>query len=131
MTEPTDDDRLTDVSTTFDLLSDARRRGVLYALEQNERTTLDTLAERIARWEQKAGRTTAAADDVRTSLVHAHLPRLADADVIEFDPATGTVELTDEIGALRPFLRRTRELDPSIPRLDRSHAIDWASETGD
>lgn len=130
MAEPTDGDRLSDVSTAFDLLSESRRRGVLYSLELSERTTLDTLSERLARWERKAGRATAVAD-VRTSLVHAHLPRLADAGVVEFDRATGAIEATDEVGPLRPFLLKTRESEPSIPRLDRSHATDWASETGD
>lgn len=130
MTEQTDGDRLSTVSAAFDLLSDARRRGVLYALELNERTNLDTLGERLARWERKAGRTTTA-DEIRTSLVHAHLPRLADAGVVEFDAATGTVEATDEVDTLRPFLRKTRDNEPSMPRFGHSRAPDWASETGD
>lgn len=130
MTEATSADRPLDVDSAFDLLSEARRRGVLYALDRNARTNVDTLAARISRWEADDGKTSTD-DDVRTMLVHSHLPKLADADVVTYDHESGVVEATEKTAELEPLLRCTRERDPSLPRIGVSHAPKWVSETGD
>ncbi|NEU57136.1 hypothetical protein [Halorussus sp. MSC15.2] len=38
-----------------------------------------------------------------TMLHHNHLPRLEDADVVEYDPAESRVELTDVATDLEPY----------------------------
>ena len=78
-------------TTTDDLLSapaDARRRFVLHHLRQNgANAKVDELANHVAAWEAD---TTVAdvsddlVEDVRTSLHHVHLPKLADVNVVEW-----------------------------------------------
>jgi len=94
------DERADDVSAAFDLLSNSRRRGVLYAVERGEETTVEELADRISSWLGDAHD----ASSVRLSLVHTHLPRLADAGVVEYDRERGTVELAGGASDLEPYL---------------------------
>ncbi|MFC4449578.1 DUF7344 domain-containing protein [Halorussus aquaticus] len=102
----------------FDLLRDARRRGVLYTLKRNGRTSVAELARRIAAW-QSDERDETDPSAVETSLVHAHLPRLSDASAIEYDRESGTVELADGGEELDPLLRCTREREPDLFRATR------------
>jgi DNA-binding transcriptional ArsR family regulator len=113
MSEQTTNKTIGDVSAAFDLLRDARRRGVLYMLKQNGRTTIDELAHRIAAWQSTDGEESADPVAVKTSLVHAHLPKLADAGAVEYDREETVVELAD-VGELDPLLRCTREREPGF-----------------
>jgi|SRR6056297_1892821 len=114
MTEsvPSDETPL-DVDVAFDLLSNARRRGVLYALERDGATTVGELAPRIAAWQAPNG--DPSPEQVRTSLVHAHLPRLDEAGVVDYEPETGRVEPID-VDSLDPLLRAASE--PPLPTVD-------------
>lgn len=110
MTEHTlADENDADVSAAFDLLSNARRRGVLYAVSRDGTTTVAELADRIAAWQDGDH----SAEDVRTSLVHAHLPRLADAGVVAYDHQRGVVEPTDDANDLEPYLEQTARSETS------------------
>ena len=81
----------------FDLLSNHRRRYTLYYLEQNgEAATIGDLSARIAAWENDILVSDVTYDErkrVYTSLQQVHLPRMDEADVIEFDDRSGAVEL--------------------------------------
>lgn len=71
----------------LDALRDGYRRSVLAHLhERNRPVDVDRLSERISR-----------ADDDFTStavdLHHVHLPKLADAGLVEYDPGEKTVDL--------------------------------------
>lgn len=112
-----------DVSTAFDLLRDARRRGVLYTLRRNGRTSVEELSRRIAAWEPNDGRTATDPETVETSLVHAHLPKLADAGVVEFDRERGAVELADSADELDPLLRSTRERERDLFEAARKQSV--------
>jgi len=80
----------------FDLLSSTRRRYAIYYLQQTPDgvATLDDLTEKVAAWE-----TDTAADDVpedfgqrvRTSLHHTHLPRLDDANIVDYDARSESI----------------------------------------
>ena len=113
MTERTlADENAAEVSAAFDLLSNARRRGVLYAVGRDGRATVDDLAERIAEWQcDDESADSPTADEVRTSLIHSHLPKLVDAGVVAYDRSTGIVRLTESATDLEPYLRRTDESD--------------------
>ncbi|USZ68675.1 hypothetical protein NGM10_02785 [Halorussus salilacus] len=116
MTEHTlADENVAEVSAAFDLLSNARRRGVLYAVGRDGRAAVDDLAERIAAWQRDGGSVEEtggpSADEVRTSLVHVHLPKLADAGVVAYDRSTGIVRLTESATDLEPYLRRSDDSD--------------------
>lgn len=108
-----------DVSAAFDLLRDARRRGVLYTLKRNGRTSVEELAERIAAWQSDEGDETDP-ESVEVSLVHAHLPKLADAGVVEYDREHGAVELAEDGDDLDPLLRCTSEREPELFRASRT-----------
>jgi hypothetical protein len=109
MTEPFGNETVEDVSEAFNLLRNARRRGVLYTLERNERTSVEALASRIAEWQSEESERAPDAGSVETSLVHSHLPKLDAAGVIEYDRDEQVVELAEAAGDLGPLLECTRE----------------------
>jgi DNA-binding transcriptional ArsR family regulator len=83
------------LDATLDLLSNRRRRYVLYYLrEQGETVALEELAEQVASWESDTGDIV---DDERVlaDLYHSQLPRLEEADIVTFDPEEGYVTLAD------------------------------------
>ncbi|MFC4550029.1 MULTISPECIES: DUF7344 domain-containing protein [Halorussus] len=82
----------------FGLLANRRRRYVLYCLSDAGETDLSTdrvaeaVLERERDWDDApdaAGRNRE--DAIRTELHHEHLPRLADAGLIDYDSETRTV----------------------------------------
>lgn len=54
------------------------------------------------------------ADHVRAALHHTHLPKLADAAVLEYDRETGKVALTKRAAALDPLLTAVSESEAAI-----------------
>ena len=88
------------VDTTFDVLSDARRRHALYYLRERESTTLDELATVLAGWlnarEDGAGVATPHDREcIRIGLHHGHLPDLSAAGFVHYEPDSGEVALAD------------------------------------
>lgn len=81
----------------FDLLSNHRRRYVLYYLhESDQRAELGELAEVVAAWENEVSVSEVSSADrkrVYTSLQQVHLPRMDDLGVVDFDDREGTVRL--------------------------------------
>ncbi|MFC4988441.1 DUF7344 domain-containing protein [Saliphagus infecundisoli] len=75
----------------FDLLADRQRRYALYYLSEARDgvATVDDLVEHVSRLEDGPGEPGRAS--VRAALEHVHLPKLADAGVIEHDARSGTV----------------------------------------
>jgi hypothetical protein len=94
--------------TIFDILSNPRRRYVLYHLRQEgEPVQLTTLAEHVAAWENETD--VASLNDqqrkrVYVSLYQTHVPKLADAGIIEYDKEEGVVGLADDAGAIDDYL---------------------------
>lgn len=90
MTTP-DGDRSTFVDTAYRILSDRRRRLLLWHLEsRGDEVAVVELADRLAERESvEAERETVAID-----LYHRSLPMLADAEAVEYDTEEGTVALT-------------------------------------
>lgn len=96
-TSPTNDDAAS-------LLSDPRYRTILRRLETTTPTSVVDLADHLTHEEADDERTRIAElgdalfgthRRLRLSLRHAHLPALADAGVVHFDPATNLVSLAD------------------------------------
>lgn len=83
-----DDDAL------FEALANERRRYLLYTLLEDDAWTLDELAGKVAAWETDRPVSSvdeADAERVYASLYHAHVPKLADLEIIEFDRRTETI----------------------------------------
>jgi hypothetical protein len=97
----------------FDILSSARRRYAISILSrQDEPIKLTRLAEEIAALE---GDTTVEDLDkqqrkrVYVSLYQTHVPKLADAGIVDYDSDAGTVELTEGVGAVDTYLSQPSE----------------------
>ena len=78
------DDTSTALDTAFDLLATERRRHALYCLrEADDPVPLLELADRIA--EREADSPADDRERIAVSLGQVHLPKLADAGVVDFD----------------------------------------------
>jgi DNA-binding transcriptional ArsR family regulator len=103
--------------TVFSVLSNQRRRRVLRCLrDEPDGSNIRELSRRIAAWENEVPVdevTYKQRKRVYTSLHQTHLPKLADAHVIDYDRDRGTVALTDHAATLDDFL--TASDAPSVP----------------
>lgn len=98
----------------FSCLTNPKRRFVLYYLQDREIVTVDELAEQVAGWETEtppAEVETEHRERIAEELVHTHLPRLADALFIEYDPRSNTIRYTDPPALLDEVLRLTAQLE--------------------
>lgn len=98
----------------FSCLSDATRRRCLAYLDRSGSVSVPDLAAQLAA--EAADATIANVDRaererVHTTLVHAHLPKLADAGLVEWDREAGTVTLPERSAALRERFRTPPGVD--------------------
>lgn len=111
------------LDTVFTLLSESRRRHLLYHFLENDWANVETLSRQITAWE--AGVQLREVDDddreqVAVSLVHNHLPRLADHDVLEYDPRNGDVVTSSGFEEVRPFVERSYEIEQDADAPEQS-----------
>lgn len=99
----------------FDVLRNQRRRLVMEAIEEeNGQTTLSDLAERIGGIENDKPPNALNAQErkrVYVGLYQCHLPRMDDADAIEFDKNRGTVERGSAADAFVAYLEEEDRSD--------------------
>lgn len=92
----------------FEILSNHRRRMVLYYLRQNgEFLTVNELAEKIAATENEVPvdeLTSQQRKRVYVSLYQTHLPKMAQTNVIDYDEDEGVVRLTDRSNSVDRYL---------------------------
>jgi hypothetical protein len=91
----------------FDILSNRRRRYAVYVLVGGETTTIGSLAEQIAAWENDCGIpdvTPAERKRVYTALQQSHLPKLERAELIRFDEDDGRIHPTAAIDDMDIYL---------------------------
>lgn len=90
-------------TTIFELLANSRRQLALqYLRSRVGAVPLGDLADQIALWE--GDHTQTQSERIRINFIHAHLPKLADAGIIRYDPTKETVELEEAAAQLTPFL---------------------------
>ncbi|WP_227352766.1 DUF7344 domain-containing protein [Haladaptatus salinisoli] len=93
----------------FDVLKNRRRRYTLHYLKQQGRPVeLSELAEQVAAWEHDTtveGLSANERKSVYTSLYQTHLPKLADAGIVEYNQSRGVVELSENAAQLEGYLR--------------------------
>ena len=117
--------------TLLELLANRRRRYLLYALRGREDPIeLSTLAERVAGWEHDVPPDEVAKNEYKSvyvSSVQCHVPKLADAGVVDHDEDNHTVVLGDTFDQLEPYLRVVVQDEPENSTL---HAA-LEEESGD
>lgn len=95
--------------TILELLANRRRRYLLYALRGQEHPIeLSTLAEQVAGWEHDVPPDEVAKNEYKSvyvSSVQCHVPKLADAGVVDHDEENHTVVLASNFTQLEPYLR--------------------------
>lgn len=93
------------VDTALEILASSRRRQLLHYLLDDA----DPPLERDVLVDQMAGETTTDPESLAAALAHHHLPRLADAGVIEYDHRSGGVRLDESADDLKPLLELCQE----------------------
>lgn len=92
----------------FDILSSPRRRYTLYYLRTTEGPIkLTDLATQVAAWENEADPdeiTDQERKRVYVSLYQTHIPRLDEADIVEYDSDSGLVALTESAYTIDEYL---------------------------
>jgi len=91
----------------FDVLSNRRRRYALYALLNDGETTIGSLADRIAAWENDcavADVTPAERKRVYTALQQSHVPKLERLGLVDFDADSGRISPTDVTADVDAYL---------------------------
>lgn len=108
------------LDTILDLCSDHHRRIVLAVLLHEGRSlTVNDVTKTIARRSHHASIVDVSEEElkgVRLSLLHTHLPKLAERSLVAYDPERQLVEPTAELEALAPQLSAVLETDPDIER---------------
>jgi hypothetical protein len=81
-------------SEQYDLLSDERRRTVLAALQRLDvPVDLSTLATEIAARDGPGTLNGETEEQVKITLHHNHLPKMADLGVLDYDPESNRIAL--------------------------------------
>ena len=95
--------------TILELLANRRRRYLLYALRgRDEPVELSRLAETVAGWEHDVPPEDVAKNEYKSvyvSSVQCHVPKLADAGVVEHDESNHSVVLSENFDQLQPYLQ--------------------------
>lgn len=92
----------------FTMLKNSRRRNVLHYLNQrDERVTVRELSRQVAAWENGIDLDELEYSQrkrVYTSLYQTHLPKLNDADIVDYDRDRGTVALGEAAWELDVYM---------------------------
>ncbi|MXV63396.1 hypothetical protein GS429_15250 [Natronorubrum sp. JWXQ-INN-674] len=100
-----------DRGTVYSLLSDRQREYVLCYLSEAGSATTAEVADVVVRWKRQ---TMDGADEVsrRTviiRLLHNHIPRLDQYDVVEYDHSSEEIRIGPNFDAVEPFVSDLEE----------------------
>ncbi len=107
------------------LLAESERRYVLYQLANREQAHIEDLVTQVAAWEREEPAESIDRDTrqyVYVSLVHNHLPRLADYDIIDYDLRSGDIVLDHGFDDVKPLLEQFRQTE-AIPEIRTGSAL--------
>lgn len=96
-------------------LAATQRRRLLYHLLAEKESTVEELATVLSGWEATTTgtmRTAADRSKLRLTLVHNHLPRLAEAGLIDYEPPDEAVQLTSLHPQVADIIRLSVEAEP-------------------
>lgn len=114
----------------FHLLQNQRRRYVLQYLQEVDGTVeMRDMAEQVAAWEHDTTLQALTSDErqrVYIALYQAHLPKLDEKGVINYNQSRGIVEPTANVEQLTQYLQ-TPETDETEETADESTSTSWGS----
>ena len=114
----------------FHLLQNQRRRYVLQYLQEVDGTVeMRDMAEQVAAWEHDTTLQALTSDErqrVYIALYQAHLPKLDEKDVINYNQSRGIIEPTERVTQLTQYLETPRN-DESEETTDERRSISWGS----
>jgi len=113
---------MSETRSTFDSVLDVcqhqHRRIVLALLAAQQRSlTLHDLTETVLKYNHQASPTEVSEDvltEIRLSLHHVHLPKLASGGLVTFDPDQRLVEPTEQFEQVEPALATILDADPTL-----------------
>uniref|UniRef100_UPI003D9732DC DUF7344 domain-containing protein n=1 Tax=Halomicrococcus sp. NG-SE-24 TaxID=3436928 RepID=UPI003D9732DC len=104
--------------SVLSLCRNQHRRIVLALLTEEQRSlTLTDLIKTILTYNHQTPIAEASEDvitEVRRSLHHVHLPKLASAGLINYDPERQLVEPTEQLDQVQPTLSPIFDADPTL-----------------
>jgi len=111
-----------ETTSAFDSVIDAcqhqHRRIVLAQLAAGQRSlTLNDLTQSVLEYNHQASPTAVSEDlptQIRLSLSHAHLPKLASDGLVTFDRYRRIVEPTEQFEQVQPTLNTILDADPTL-----------------
>ena len=102
----------------LDLCRHQRRRIVLATLAAEQRSvTLNDLTQTVLEYNHQASPTAVSEDvltEIRCSLHHKHLPKLASDALVTYDPDQRLVEPTEQFEQVEPTLATILDADPTL-----------------
>ena len=105
------------LDAVYGILSESRRRYLLYYFLEHEHANIEGLAMQIAAWEEDVSIdavTESRKERVTTGLLHSQLPKLEEHGIVEYDGRTGDVIVSDGFDAIRETVRRAREMEDGV-----------------
>ena len=106
------------LDSVLDVCQHQHRRIVLAILAGEERAlTLNDLTEAILKYNHQTPRSEASEEtitEIRLSLHHVHLPKLASAELITTDSDQKLVELSDQFEQVQPTVTKILDADPAL-----------------
>ena len=92
--------------TVYSLLANRVRGYLLRYLSVTDRTTVSEAAQRITDWQRETTVTTSEMDQtaVLVQLVHNHLPRLSQYDIVEYDRSSEEIAPGPNFEAIAPYV---------------------------
>ena len=104
--------------SVLDLCQNQHRRIVLGTLAEEQRSlTLNDLTKVVLKYNHQTPITEASADvliEIRLSLYHVHLPKLASEGLINYDPERQLVEPTEQLDQVQPTLSAILDAESSL-----------------
>ncbi|WP_339105884.1 hypothetical protein [Haloterrigena salinisoli] len=113
---------MSEASSTFDSVLDLcqhhHRRIVLGILAAEQRSlTLNDLTQTVLKYNHHTSITEVSEDeltDIRLSLYHVHLPKLASEGIITYDSDRQLVEPTEQFEQIQPTVSTIVDADPTL-----------------
>ena len=106
------------VDSVLDMCQHQHRRIVLALLKTEQRSlTLTDLTQAVLKYNHQASPTAVSEDvltEIRLSLYHAHLPKLASDGLITYDPDRQLVKPTEQFEQVQPTVSMILDADPTL-----------------